>query len=53
MNKYIGDFLGFKLFSEQDMPKECLEHMEKSLIRLWNYLTFLLDTNIHLLENHG
>jgi hypothetical protein len=31
MNKYIGDFLGFKLFSEQDMPKECLEHMEKKL----------------------
>jgi hypothetical protein len=31
VTKYIGDFLGFKLFAEQNMPKESLEHMEKKL----------------------
>jgi hypothetical protein len=31
VTKYIGDFLGFKLFAEQDMPKKSIEHMEKKL----------------------
>lgn len=31
MTKYIGNFLGFKLFAEQDMPKKSIEHMEKKL----------------------